>query len=141
MKNITGNNFTRELKYPIKIYKIFEDTKYEIQFSEGIELKKIITGAVALGIMAVLMLISVYIGDTGTLLFVLNNWLVVGVGGVATILIVVYSLNYDYKPIPDYFRDRYQFYKTRRMKIEHDIKVDNTFDKAVKYEPFMKGVD
>lgn len=137
MKNIEGNNFSKELKYPIKIYKLFSDTKYEIQLSKGIELKKIITGAVALFIMIILMIVSVRIGNTETLLFILNNWLIVTVGGISITLIIVFSLNYDYKPIPDYFRDRYRFYKTRNISFEHDITVDNTFGKSVQYEQFI----
>lgn len=141
MKNIRGNNFSKELKYPIKIYKLFENTKYEIQFSKGIELKKIITGAVAVFIMIILMAISIRIGSTETLLFILNNWLIVLVGSVAITLIVVFSLNYDHKPIPNYFSDRYKFYKTKNKTFEHDIEVDKNFNKQLKYEPFIKGDD
>jgi|SRR5690625_1202594 len=136
-----GNNFSKELKYPIKIYKILENTKYEIQFSKGIELKKILTGAIAVFIMIILMVISIRIGSTQTLLFILNNWLIVLVGGVAITLIVVFSLNYDHKPIPDYFKDRYRFYKTRDKSFEHDIEVDRNFDKALKYEAFVRSDD
>lgn len=139
MKNIVGNNFSKELKYPIKIYKIFEGTKYEIQFSKGIELKKIVTGAISVLIMILLMVISVRIGSTQTFLFILNNWLIVLVGGVAITLIVVFSLNYDHKPILDYFKDRYRFYKTKNKSVEHDIEVDKNFDKELKYEAFIRS--
>lgn len=137
MKDIVGNNFSKELKYPIKIYKLFSDTKYEIQLSKGIELKKIVTGAVALLIMVILMIISIKIGNAQTLLFILNNWLIVAVGGSAITLIVVFSLNYDYKPIPNYFKDRYRFYKTKNTSFEHDITVDSTFRNPVQYEKFI----
>lgn len=141
MDKVTGNNFTSELKYPIKVYKIFENTRYEIQFSKGIELKKIITGAVSILIMVLLMVISVQIGSADTLLFIFNNWLIVLAGGVGISLIVVFSLNYDYKPIPNYFKDRYKFYKTRNISFEHDIEVDSNFNKTVQYEPFIRSDD
>ncbi|GAA3713196.1 hypothetical protein GCM10022378_00110 [Salinicoccus jeotgali] len=144
MKNdvkIMGNNYTQELKYPIKIYKIFQGTKYEIQFSKGIELKKIITGVFAVFLMLILMTISIRIGSTDTLLFILNNWLIVLVAGVAITLIVVFSLNYDYKPIHDYFKDRYTFYRTRHISFEHDIEVDESFGKPIQYEAFKRSDD
>lgn len=136
---VIGNNYTQELKYPIKIYKIFENTKYEIQFSKGIELRKIATGVIAVVVMLTLMIIAIIVGSTGTLLFILNNWLIVLVGGVSVTIITVFSLNFDYKPIPQYFKDRVNFYKNRNTKFEHDINVDKTFDKIVKYEDFVRS--
>lgn len=141
MDKITGNNFTSELKYPIKIYKIFEDTRYEIQFSKGIELKTIVTGAVSIFIMIILMAISIRIGSTTTLLFIFNNWLIVLAGGVGFSLIIIFSLNYDYKPIPNYFKDRYRFYRTKNISFEHDIEVDSNFNKKLEYEPFIRSDD
>lgn len=139
MKKIMGNNFSKELKYPIKIYRLFENTRYEIQFSKGIELKKIITGLAALFILMILMAISIRVGSTQTLIFIFNNWMVMLFGGVTVTLIIVFSLNYDYKPIPDYFKDRYRFYKNKNKSFEHYIEVDKNFDKELKYEAFLRS--
>jgi TcpE family len=133
-REMKGENYTQEYKYPIKIYRI-----WTIEFSNGLEVRKMIFAV----FLAVILLLSfVLIGiknDTNLLRFIAKNWLILITVIPGVITFIVFNLKYDHKGVLHFLRDRIVFYRTKNKSYEHFIEVaSDQLQKELSYEPFLK---
>lgn len=128
-----GENFTREYKYPIKIYKIGNLT-----FSNGIEVRKLIASAISI---VFIIGFFIFLGtkvNTGFLGFFIKNWLIIIVFVPALIVFLFFNLDYENKGIIKYFRDRIAYLLNRKKQYEHFMEVPRgQFNKELKFESFI----
>lgn len=131
---MNGENFTQEYKYPIKIYKIGT----HLQFSNGVEVRKVIASVVAAGIILALFIIAGVKTDGKTMSFFKQNWLVILTLIPAAITFIIFNLKYDNKGIIAFFRDRIRFLFTKHKEYEHFIEVPtNQIQEEMSFEPFI----
>ncbi|MYL43899.1 TcpE family conjugal transfer membrane protein [Virgibacillus salexigens] len=131
---MSGENFTKEYKYPIKIYRIGQS----IEFANGLELRKLIFSLVLAAIMIVIFVVLGVSSDSNLLSFIAKNWLVLLTLVPAAITFVVFNLNYDNKGFIAFVKDRYHFYKTKNQAYEHFIEVPTSqMNKELEFEPFV----
>lgn len=114
-----GDNFTKEYKYPIKLYRIGQ-----IEFANGLEIRKLVFSVILAGVMIFVFLIFGINSDSNIFVFLRQNWLVVLTVIPAVISFVVFNLNYDGKGFISYFKDRIHYYATKHKAYEHFIEVD-----------------
>lgn len=125
-----GENFTKEYKYPIKIYRIGQ-----IEFANGLEVRKMIVAGVVIFMMVLMFFIFGASSHAGAIQFLLGNWLIILVCVPAVITFVVFSMKYDHKPVIPFMKDRLRFYKMKNKAYEHfdevpldQYEVDLTFE-------------
>jgi hypothetical protein len=132
-REMKGENYTQEYKYPIKIYRI-----WSIEFANGLEVRKMIF---AVFLAAILLLSFVLIGiknDTNLLRFIAKNWLILITVIPGVITFIVFNLKYDHKGVVPFLRDRIVFYRTKNKSYEHFIEVaSDQLQKDLSYEPFL----
>ena len=129
-----GENFTKEYKYPIKIYRI----GHAIEFANGLELRKLIFSIILAGIMLMMFIMLGVNSDSNFLSFIFKNWLVLLTLIPAAITFIVFNLNYDNKGFIAYFKDRYHFYKTKNKEYEHFIEVATSqMNTDLSFEPYL----
>ncbi|MFC0560780.1 conjugal transfer protein [Halalkalibacter alkalisediminis] len=126
-----GDNFTKEYKYPIKIYHIGQ-----IEFANGLEIRKMIVAGVVILLMVLMFFVFGVTSHSGALQFILGNWLIILVCVPAVITFVVFSMKYDYKPVIPFIKDRMTFYKMRNKAFEHfeEVPLDQ-FETDLQFEP------
>lgn len=131
-----GDNFTKEYKYPIKLYKIGQ-----IEFANGLEVRKLVFSVILAVIMIFVFLIFGFNSDSNIVSFLRRNWLVVLTVIPAVISFIVFNLNYDGKGFISYFKDRFHFYSTKNKEYEHFIEVPTSqMEKELEFESFkIKG--
>lgn len=131
-----GDNFTQEYKYPIKIYKI-----WQIEFANGLEIRKLIFSAILAAVMICGFIILGIKGSSNILSFLAKNWLIILVVIPSVISFVVFNLDYDGKGFVSFFKDRTNFYLTKHKSYEHFLEVPKSqMGKELTYEPFkLKG--
>lgn len=131
---IKGDNFTREYKYPIKVYKI-----WKIESSNGWELRKLIVAGIT-----ALFVISLFIGvgygaSDNVVSFILTNWLIILVGIPSIVTFLVFSLKYDDKPVIPFIKDRFRYYKKRHKAYEHFEEVPmKQFETELVFEEYKR---
>lgn len=131
-----GENFTKEYKYPIKIYRIGES----IEFANGLELRKLVFSIILAGIMLASFLIVGFTSDGNVIRFIFKNWLVLITIVPALVTFIAFNLKYDDKGVIPFIKDRYTFYKTRHKAFEHFMEVPTSqMDKDLKFESFVVG--
>lgn len=131
-----GENFTKEYKYPIKIYRIGQS----IEFANGLELRKLVFSIILAGVMLASFLIVGFTSDSNVIQFILKNWLVLITIIPALVTFIAFNLKYDDKGVISFFKDRYTFYKTRHKAFEHFMEVPTSqMDKDLKFESFVVG--
>lgn len=129
-----GENFTKEYKYPIKIYRIGQ-----IEFANGLEVRKMVVAGVV-----ILFMLLAFIGfgassNTGATQFIFQNWLIILVCVPAVITFVVFSLKYDHKPVIPFIKDRWKFYQTKNKACEHFDEVPLTqYETDLQFEAFVR---
>jgi TcpE family len=132
-REMKGENYTQEYKYPIKIYRI-----WTIEFANGLEVRKMIFAVL---LAAILVLSFVLIGiknDTNLLRFIAKNWLILITVIPGVITFIVFNLKYDHKGVFPFLRDRIVFYRTKNKSYEHFIEVaSDQLQKELSYEPFL----
>jgi len=129
-----GENFTKEYKYPIKIYRIGQS----IEFANGLELRKLIFSVVLAAFMVIVFIIFGINSDSNFLAFIAKNWLVLLTLIPAAITFIVFNLNYDNKGFLAFVKDRYHFYKTKNIEYEHFIEVPTSqLNRELKFEEFI----
>ena len=129
-----GENFTKEYKYPIKIYNIGKMT-----FANGIEVRKMVVAGVVILLMIFVFSVFGASLQSGTIRFLMSNWLVILVCVPAVISFVVFSMKYDYKPVIPFIKDRAIFYQTKNKAYEHFEEVPlNQYDTDLEFEPLER---
>jgi TcpE family len=132
-REMKGENYTQEYKYPIKIYRI-----WTIEFANGLEVRKMIF---AVFLAAILLLSFVLIGiknETNLLRFIAKNWLILITVIPGVITFIVFNLKYDHKGVFPFLRDRIVFFRTKNKFYEHFIEVaSDQLLKELSYEPFL----
>lgn len=129
-----GDNFTKEYKYPIKIYRIGN----AIEFANGLELRKLVFSLVLAGIMIITFIVAGITSDANIIQFVLKNWLVMITLIPASITFIVFNMKYDNKGVIPYIKDRYRYYRTRNIEIEHFQEVPTSqLHKDLEFESYM----
>ncbi|CAG9622807.1 conjugal transfer protein [Sutcliffiella rhizosphaerae] len=129
-----GDNFTKEYKYPIKIYRIGR-----LEFANGLEVRKLV---VAGGV--ILIMIMVFIGfgassHTGAMRFIFENWLIILVCVPGVITFVVFSLKYDHKPVIPFIKDRWAYYNTKHKAYEHFKEIPlSQYERDLQFEPYIR---
>lgn len=128
-----GENFTREYKYPIKIYKI-----YKFSFPNGVEARKLIASGISiLFIVALFLLLGTKV-NKGILSFFKQNWLIVIVFVPSLIVFLIFNLDYENKGIIKFFRDRISYLFNRKKQYEHFIEVPrDQMNTDLKFESFI----
>lgn len=131
---ITGENFTPEYKYPIKIYRIGQ-----LEFANGLEIRKLMF-AIILAILLIVVFFVFGIQEEEELFrFIVKNWLILLTVIPAVVTFVVFNLRYDHKGVLAFFRDRLRFYRTRHKAYEHFMEVPNQqWQKELEYEAFYR---
>lgn len=133
-ERMKGENFTKEYKYPIKIYNIGK-----IEFANGIEVRKMVVAGVVILLMILMFSVFGASFQSGTLRFLMSNWLVILVCVPAVISFVVFSMKYDYKPVIPFIKDRMNFYQTKNRAFEHFEEVPlNQYDTDLEFEPLER---
>ncbi|MFG6120907.1 TcpE family conjugal transfer membrane protein [Thalassobacillus sp. B23F22_16] len=129
----TGENFTSEYKYPIKIYRIGA-----VEFANGLEIRKVVFSIILAAILIFSFVILGFQSDTNLLGFVAKNWLILITVVPGTITFVVFNLKYDNKGFIPYVRDRFNFYRNRHKQYEHFVEVaHDQMEKEMSFEAFM----
>lgn len=131
-----GENFTKEYKYPIKIYRIGQS----IEFANGLELRKLVFSIFLAGGMLGVFLIVGFTSESNVIRFILQNWLIMVTLIPALITFIAFNLKYDGKGVIPFIKDRYTFYKTRHKAFEHFIEVPTSqMNKEMEFESFVVG--
>jgi TcpE family len=132
-REMKGENYTQEYKYPIKIYRI-----WTIEFANGLEVRKMIFAVILAAILLVSFVLIGIKNDTNLLRFIAKNWLILITVIPGVITFIVFNLKYDHKGVFPFLRDRIIFYRTRKKSYEHFIEVANDqLQKELSYEPFL----
>lgn len=133
-----GDNFTREYKYPIKIYNVGK-----LEFSNGIEVRKLIASAISIAIMILVFVVLGLKVNPKILSFFLKNWLIILVLVPLGITSIFFSLSFENKGIVRFFKDRILYLFYRNKQYEHFIEVPvKQVENELKFEPFLvKGRD
>jgi hypothetical protein len=131
---LTGENFTEEFKYPIKIYRI-----WQLEFANGLEVRKLVFALFVGAFILLGFLVFGIQGETSLVRFFRDNWLVVLVLVPTVVTFIVFNMTYDHKRIIPFLRDRYWFYRTRHKQYEHFMEVaTDQFETELVFEPFHR---
>lgn len=131
--SLKGDNFTQEYKYPIKIYRIGQ-----IEFANGLEIRKMIFSIVLALLLVVSFVIIGVQSDSNLLSFVAKNWLILITVIPGVITFVVFNLKYDDKGFIPFVKDRIYFYRNKHKSYEHFIEVANEqLQKELTFETFI----
>jgi TcpE family len=132
-REMKGENYTQEYKYPIKIYRI-----WTIEFANGLEVRKMIFAVILAAILLVSFVLIGIKNDTNLLRFIAKNWLILITVIPGVITFIVFNLKYDHKGVLPFLRDRIVFYRTKNKSYEHFIEVaSDQLLKELFYEPFL----
>jgi hypothetical protein len=132
-REMKGENYTQEYKYPIKIYRI-----WTIEFANGLEVRKMIFAVILAAILLVSFVLIGLKNDTNLLRFIAKNWLILITVIPGVITFIVFNLKYDHKGVLPFLRDRIVFYRTKNKSYEHFIEVaSDQLLKELFYEPFL----
>ncbi len=131
----TGENFTSEYKYPIKIYRIGQ-----IEFANGLEVRKMIFSMILAALLVSVFLVIGVQSDSNLMGFVAKNWLILITVIPGTITFVVFNLKYDNKGFLAFVRDRFHFHKNRHKQYEHFLEVaHDQMQRELSFEPYVVG--
>lgn len=129
-----GDNFTQEYKYPLKLYRI-----WKIEFSNGIELRKLVVGGGAASFVVLMFFLIGMTTSTNALVFLIQNWAMMLFVVPGLITYIVFNLRYDNKPVIPFLRDRWNYYKYRNKAFEHFEEVPlNQFEVNLEFESFKR---
>src|SRR5699024_1578024 len=105
--------------YLIKVYKIGT----WLQFSNGIEIRKVIASAISIIAVFGLFFIMGLKVNPKIFSFFLNYWLVISVFIPAVIVFLFFGLDYENKGIFGFFKDRVKYLFNHKRQYEHFIDV------------------
>ncbi|MBM7554425.1 TcpE family conjugal transfer membrane protein [Thalassobacillus pellis] len=131
---IQGENFTPEYKYPIKIYRMGQ-----VEFANGLEIRKMMFAIVLALLMVVLFFVFGVQEEERLLPFIFHNWLILLTVIPAVVTFVTFNLRYDHKGFFAFCRDRLRFYRTRNQAYEHFLEVPmRTWQQPIRYEAYHR---
>ncbi|PTU83996.1 hypothetical protein BUZ67_09440 [Staphylococcus pasteuri] len=133
-----GNCYTREMKYPIKVYYLFKGRSFEIPMPEGMELRKLIVGIVTAIFVLTLMIIAFITGNDWIRNLILNRGIIITAGMVFLAVFIVYQIDYGNKSIYRFYMDNLSYLLTKHRRYEHYDKVNKNLENAkIQYSNFV----
>lgn len=133
-----GNCYTREMKYPIKIYYLFKGRTFEIPLPEGMELRKVIVGTITAIIVLVAMILAFITGNDAIRGLILNRGIIITAGLVFLAVFVVYQIDYGNKSIYQFYMDNLSYLLTRKRRYEHYEQVNRKLENTkLEYSSFV----
>lgn len=132
-----GNCYTREMKYPIKVYYLFKGRSFEIPLPEGVELRKIIVGTITALLVMTIMVFAFVIGNEWVRNLILNRGIIITALLVFLAVFFVYQIDYGNKSIYRFYVDNISFMFTKNNRYEHYEKVNrNLENRKLEYSNF-----
>lgn len=133
-----GNCYTREMKYPIKIYYLFKGRSFEIPLPEGMELRKVIVGTITAIIVLVIMILAFITGSDAIRSLILNRGIIITAGLVFLAVFIVYQIDYGNKSIYRFYMDNLVYLLTKKRKYEHYEQVNRKLENTkLEYSSFI----
>lgn len=129
-----GNCYTRELKYPVKVYKIFRDKSYELKFAEGLEIRKIIVGSIVSFIVIALFIYALIIGNEFVRNIIFSKGIIIIAFCVAMVMFISFKINYGNKSIYRFYKDIGKYYLYKNNSYEHYELIEKySFNNKIQY--------
>lgn len=135
---LEGNCYTRELRYPIKVYKIFKNRSFEIKFPEGVEIRKIIVGTVVSVFIALIYLLILIYGSMTLKKIIINQGIILLFLTIVIVMLISFWIDYGNKSVYRFYKDLFLFYRNKSQEFEHYELVDRkNMSRGIKYTEFI----